>query len=187
LTKTHLTLNREVAAGARRDNQARIARSEAKQESREAQNRELEKQRGAHLPLTGRLWEIIQDRVRVRRLDCPAVFHHDGYKIGGFKKSWATACKKSGLEGTLVHDLRRCAARNLSRDGLPEAVAKEITGHKTRSMYRRYRIVDRRDLREASERLQLQVGTKVMSRTPTTEWQFCLQKCRGRIQVKLSN
>jgi len=30
----------------------------------------------------------------------------DGYKIGGFKKSWATECKKNGLEGTLVHDLR---------------------------------------------------------------------------------
>jgi len=30
----------------------------------------------------------------------------------------------------------------------------EITGHKTRSMYRRYRIVDERDLREATERLQ---------------------------------
>ena len=30
----------------------------------------------------------------------------------------------------------------------------EITGHKTRSMYRRYRIVDERDLREATEKLQ---------------------------------
>lgn len=99
------------------------------------------------LPLTGRLWEVIQERVRARRLDCTQVFHHDGRKIGDFKKAWATACKKSGLEGTLVHDLRRCAARNLSRDGVPEAVAMEITGHKTRSMYRRYRIVDERDLR----------------------------------------
>ena len=33
-------------------------------------------------------------------------------------------------------------------------MAMEITGHKTRSMYRRYRIVDERDLREATERLQ---------------------------------
>jgi len=30
----------------------------------------------------------------------------------------------------------------------------ENTGHKTRSMYRRYRIVDERDLREATARLQ---------------------------------
>ena len=118
------------------------------------------------LPLTGRLWEVIQDRVRVRRLDCPYVFHHDGQKIGDFKKAWATGCKRSGLEGTLVHDLRRCAARNLARAGVREDVAMEITGHKTRSMYRRYRIVDEKDLMEAAEKLQThletQVGAKVI-------------------------
>ena len=106
------------------------------------------------LPLTGRLWEIIQERARERRLDCPSVFHHESRKLGEFKKAWKTACKRSGHEGTLVHDLRRCAARNLSRAGVPETVAMEITGHKTRSMYRRYRIVDEKDLREATEKLQ---------------------------------
>ncbi len=43
----------------------------------------------------------------------------------------------------------------------------EITSHKTRSMYRRYRIVDERDLREATERLQAHLegesGAKVVS------------------------
>jgi len=38
-----------------------------------------------------------------------------------------------------------------------EAVAMEITGHKTRSMYRRYRMVDERDLREATEQIQAQL------------------------------
>ncbi len=106
------------------------------------------------LPLTGRLQEIIHDLARNRRLDCPYVFNNAGKKIGEFKRAWRTACKKSGLDGTLVHDLRRCATRNLSRAGVPEAVAMEITGHKTRSMYRRYRIVDERDLRDATEKLQ---------------------------------
>jgi integrase len=118
------------------------------------------------LPLTGRLWEVIQDRVRERRLDCLNVFHHGGQKIGDFKKAWKTACKRSGLEGTLVHDLRRCAARNLARAGVREDVAMEITGHKTRSMYRRYRIVDEKDLMEAAEKLQThlesQAGAKVI-------------------------
>jgi glycine reductase len=60
-----------------------------------------------------------------------------------------------------------CAARNLSRAGVREDVAMEITGHKTRSMYRRYRIVDERDLREATEQLQShlenQDGAKVVA------------------------
>jgi len=119
------------------------------------------------LPLTGRLWIIIQERLKDRRLDCRYVFHRNGRKIGDFKKSWKTACKNSGLGrmelqengrekyvGIIPHDLRRCTARNLSRAGVPESVAMEITGHKTRSMYRRYRIVDERDLREATEKLQ---------------------------------
>jgi len=109
---------------------------------------------GRVLPLTGRLWEIIEEKAKQRRLGCPYVFHRKQQKIGDFRKAWNTACKESKLVGIIVHDLRRCAARNLSRAGVPESVAMEITGHKTRSMYRRYRIVDERDLREATERLQ---------------------------------
>ena len=39
-----------------------------------------------------------------------------------------------------------------------------VTGHKTRSMYRRYRIVDERDLREATERLQSHLETQDTSK-----------------------
>jgi integrase len=37
------------------------------------------------LPLAGRLWEIIQERAKARRLDCVYVFHNDGQKIGDFR------------------------------------------------------------------------------------------------------
>ncbi len=123
------------------------------------------------VPLAGRLWDIIQERLKDRRLDCRYVFHRDGRKIGDFKKSWKTACKKSGLGrmevqedgrkkyvGTIPHDMRRCTARNLSRAGVPEQLAMKITGHKTNSMYRRYRIVDEDELREAQEKLQAHLG-----------------------------
>ncbi len=122
---------------------------------------------GRVLPLTGRLWELIQERARERRLDCVFVFHLDGQPIGDFRKAWKTACKASGLAGTLVHDLRRCAARNLSRAGVPEQIAMGITGHKTNSMYRRYRIVDERDLREATERLQAHLAEQPKTSTVT--------------------
>jgi integrase len=118
------------------------------------------------LPLSGRLWEIIQQRAKARRLDCPYVFHQAGKKIGDFRKAWGTACKKAGLEGLLIHDLRRCAARNLSRAGVSEQVAMKIMGHKTPSMYRRYRIIDEAELREAQDKMQrhLEIQTQSKSR-----------------------
>jgi integrase len=109
------------------------------------------------LPLTGKLLEVLERRKNDRRLDCPYVFHRNGKQIKDFRGSWKTACKNSGLvagrAGVTPHDLRRCAARNLSRAGVPEQTAMKITGHKSTSMYRRYRIVDERDLREAAETL----------------------------------
>jgi len=106
------------------------------------------------LPLAGRVWEIIQERVKARRLDCVRVFHHDGKPIGDFRKTWKSACAQARLHGLLIHDLRRCAARNLSRAGVSEQTAMKITGHKTPSMYRRYRIIDENELREAQEKMQ---------------------------------
>lgn len=106
------------------------------------------------LPLAGGLWELIQEQAKARRLDCPHVFHDGGKKIGDFRKTWKAACSNAGLSGLIIHDLRRCAARNLSRAGVSEVVAMKITGHKTPSMYRRYRIIDENELRDAQEKMQ---------------------------------
>ena len=102
----------------------------------------------------------MRERMRERCLDTQLVFHHNGRQIGDVRKAWRSACKKGNLDGLIVHDLRRCAARNLSRAGFREPVAMKITGHKTNSMYRRYRIVDENELREAQEKLQNYLATQ---------------------------
>ncbi len=116
------------------------------------------------IPLVDELAEIIERRWQARviqNLDgttglAEFVFHcGDGRPVGEFRKSWKSACKKAGMPGILFHDLRRSAVRNLDRDGISQVVAMKITGHKTDSVYRRYRIVIESDMREALQRVQV--------------------------------
>lgn len=82
------------------------------------------------------------------------VFHWHGKPIGAHIKGWAAACESVGLDGLHFHDLRRSAVRNMERANVPRKMATEITGHKTESVYRRYDIVSRRDLRSAATKLE---------------------------------
>jgi hypothetical protein len=56
--------------------------------------------------------------------------------------------------GLIVHDLRRSAIRNLINAGVPEKVAMQISGRKTRSVFDRYHIVSAGDVTAAMKRVE---------------------------------
>lgn len=111
---------------------------------------------GRMVILVGELAEIIAQRRALRRETIPWVFfREDGQPVRRFYRAWKTACRQAGLpvdapeERKRFHDLRRTTARDLSRAGVPDRIAMSIMGHKTRSMYDRYNIVNEEDIRQA--------------------------------------
>lgn len=73
--------------------------------------------------------------------------------IRSYKTAWSNARVKAGLPEKLVHDFRRTGVRHLRQSGFPESVAMKLTGHKTRSVFLRYDIVDEKDLSVGVEKL----------------------------------
>lgn len=125
--------------------------------------------KGRVLPLPEELWSMFERLWPARQYQTkqgPAlseyVFHVQGKPLGdtGFERRWRKAAAAANLSGKLFHDLRRTAARNLIRAGVPQSVAMKITGHETDSMFRRYSIVTTDDTRAAMEKVAEQMKSR---------------------------
>jgi len=134
------------------------------------------------MALVGDLAAIIERRAAARTITTkqgatlisPLVFHrgegsgkHQGEAapVLDFDKAFKSACEEVGIPygrkgGRTFHCFRRTAARNLRNAGVPENVCMAITGHKTRSIFDRYAIVNENDTADAMVKLQAHVQTQ---------------------------
>ena len=70
------------------------------------------------------------------------------------KKMFDRARKKARLEHIRFHDLRRSFVTNARKRGVPESVVMKMSGHKTRSVFERYNVIDEEDLMDAVRRIE---------------------------------
>jgi integrase len=115
---------------------------------------------GRVLPISAPLQQVLNRRQRRRRSSSPHVFQRDGVTVRAWRTALRDACRKAKVPHRLLHDCRRTAARNLIRAGVPERVAMLLTGHKTRSVFDRYNIVNEQELLTAGERLATYVADR---------------------------
>jgi integrase len=106
---------------------------------------------GRLFPMFPALRALLEEQAAGRRGEY--VFHRAGKPWQITHPVWDRACRDAKVEGRLMHDLRRTAARNLIKAGVDRQLAKTLLGHKTDSIFDRYRIIDDTDLRGAAGKL----------------------------------
>jgi integrase len=105
------------------------------------------------LPIYGEMERWLRKQLEGRSPECQWVFYHRGKPVGAQLRGWHEACERAELTGLLFHDLRRSAVRNMKRAGVQDKVAMQISGHKTRSVFDRYNIIDESDIGDAAKKL----------------------------------
>ena len=121
--------------------------------------------------MTEEVFQLLQECVRGKKPNDFVFTRDGGGRVVDPREEWYSLCVSSGLgqwipakrkngeefkayRGLNLHDFRRSAIRNMTRRGVNDTTAMKISGHKTRSVFMRYNIVDERDLAEAARKIE---------------------------------
>ena len=75
-------------------------------------------------------------------------------RIGDVKKSFATACKKTGISNFRMHDMRHTCTAWLVSSGVSLIEVRDLLGHSTTKMAERYAHLAPENLRKAVRTLE---------------------------------
>ncbi len=110
------------------------------------------------VPLNSMARAAIRSRERYCKEHAPKspwVFcHPDGSRIQNLKRSFATACKRAGIEDFRIHDLRHTCAAWLVTAGVPLTEVRDLLGHSSVTMTERYAHLAPENVRAAVEILE---------------------------------
>jgi integrase len=122
---------------------------------------------GRKAKMTQEVFELFRECVRGKKPDDPVFTRKNGGPVQDIRDAWCTLCERAELgsftkgedgklrwTGLLFHDLRRSAVRNMVRCGISDNVAMRISGHKTPSVFKRYDIINEKDIADATQTLE---------------------------------
>lgn len=119
---------------------------------------------GRTVRMTQEVYALLTECARGKLSEDYIFSRENGEPVLNFRGLWYALCEKAGLgqwtkegkwAGLIFHDLRRSAVRNMVRRGVSERVAMAISGHKTRSIFDRYNIVNDKDLADAASKIEI--------------------------------
>lgn len=139
--------------------------------------------RAREIKMTEEVHKLISACVFEKNADDFVFTRENGKPIRDFRWDWWRLCVRAGLGqlscrqcskissdeavrrcpecgvllrycGTIFHDFRRSAVRNMIRSGISRSVAMRISGHETESVFERYNIGSEEDLTDAARRIE---------------------------------
>jgi integrase len=109
------------------------------------------------VPLNQIAREAIMARLRFRAQHCPDspwVFAHpDGSRLMSVRKAFAIACRRAGISGYRIHDMRHTCAAWLVTAGVAMPEIRDLLGHSNLTMTEKYAHLAPENVRAAVDRL----------------------------------
>jgi integrase len=102
------------------------------------------------IPINDRLAEVFKGMRRGNQLKSPYVFcDSQGKRFYDVKRSFASACRKAGVEAFRFHDLRHIFASQLVMRGASLKAVQELLGHASLAMTMRYAHLSHEHLKDS--------------------------------------